>query len=197
MIENVLKNLVYTFYPKNISFEKEREKYIASTEYTNLATILNKFEKEYKEVFSKKILSEFQNDYTLKNFQDFTLFNYGDKCMTFNFTYIENGQLYTVSLLISVIIPYYAIKVQKNIIELFHSENRIAEIEKANNEVRTLKEIIIDLEQIVESRFLYNKFPNEMLNIIVDDICFQEAGFGYFKLFNAFFNNLIMNENEK
>ena len=40
MINKVLKNLIYVFYPKNISFEKEREKYFESEEYLRLIQII-------------------------------------------------------------------------------------------------------------------------------------------------------------
>jgi hypothetical protein len=194
MIDEVLKNLIYIFYPKNISFEKEREKYFESQEYVRLNQILKTFQSDSKELCSKNILKEFEKDYTLKNFQDFTLFEYGDKCLTFNFSIIENRQLYTVSLLISVIAPYYAIKCQKNIIELFFSESRIDELQEANLEPRKLKEIISKIESIVEKKLLYCKFPKQFFDFVIEDISFQEMDFGYFKMFNAFFNNHNINE---
>jgi hypothetical protein len=165
MINEVLKNLIYIFYPKNISYEKEREKYFESQENIRLNQTLKAFQSDSKELYSKNILREFENDYTLKKFQDFTLFEYGDKCLTFNFSIIENRQLYTISLLISVIAPYYAIKCQKNIIELFFSESRIDELEGANLERRTLDEIISEIEFIVEKKLLYSKcqFPRSGL----------------------------------
>jgi hypothetical protein len=197
MINEVLKNLIYIFYPKNISYEKEREKYFESQENIRLNQTLKAFQSDSKELYSKNILREFENDYTLKKFQDFTLFEYGDKCLTFNFSIIENRQLYTISLLISVIAPYYAIKCQKNIIELFFSESRIDELEGANLERRTLDEIISEIEFIVEKKLLYSKFPKELFNFVIEDVSFQEADFGSFKMFNAFFNNLIMIGNEE
>ncbi|UPZ14632.1 YopX family protein [Flavobacterium humidisoli] len=197
MINKVLKNLAYLLYPRNLSFDKENSRYIASDEYLRLNQIIGKFDSEIKEIFSKDILKEFENDYTLKNFTDNTLFNWGDRCMTFNVTLIEDGEMYTISLLISVIVPYYAIKCQKNMIELFFSESRISELQEANLERRKLKEIIFEIESIIEKKLLYSKFPKELYNFVIEDVSFQEADFGYFKMFNAFFNNLIMTENEE
>jgi hypothetical protein len=197
MIDKVLKNLVYLLYPRNLSFDKENSRYIASDEYLRLNQIIGKFDSEIKEIFSKDILKELENDYTLKNFTDNTLFNWGDRCMTFNVTLIEDGEMYTISLLISVIVPYYAIKCQKNMIELFFSESRISELQEANLERRKLKEIISEIESIIEKKLLYSKFPKELYNFVIEDVSFQEADFGYFKMFNAFFNNLIMTENEE
>ncbi|QOG04818.1 hypothetical protein [Flavobacterium sp. MDT1-60] len=197
MNEKDLKNIVYAFYPKNISYNAENDRYIVTEEFQRLNQVINDFDCKYKKSISEKILKEFENDYTLKNFQDFTLFHWGDRCMTFNLSIIENRELYTVSLLISVLAPYYTIKCQKNMIELLFSESRIAELEEKNLEKRNLKDIILKIESIVEEKLLYNKFPNEILNLIVEDISFQEAEIGYFKMFNAFFNNLMMTENEE
>lgn len=99
--------------------------------------------------------------------------------------------------MVSVLVPYYTIKCQKNIIGFFYSESQIAELQEANLEKRKLEEIISEIECIVEEKLLYNKFPKELFNFVIEDISFQEADFGNFKMFNAFFNNLIMTENEK
>lgn len=88
MIDKVLKNLVYIFYPRKISFEKEREKYFASEEYLTLNQLIKTFQSESKEICSKNILQNFERDYTLKKFQDCTLFEYGDNCLTFNVSLI-------------------------------------------------------------------------------------------------------------
>lgn len=196
MIENVLKNLVYLYYPKNISFYNENSKYLESEEYCRLNQLIVKFESEHKDFFSKSILEGFLDDYTLKDFRDNTLFSWGDRCLTFNVAVIENGELYNISLLISVVVPYYAIKRTKNKIELLYSKSEIDEMILMNKENRKLSDIIKTIENIVENKLLYSKFPSKMLNLVVDDISFQEAGFGHFNFFNAFFNNLIITTNE-
>lgn len=197
MIDKVLTNLIYTFYPRKISFFREYEKYIATDEYRRLKQVVSNFDSEYKDDFSKKILRHFEKDYTLKNFQDYTMFNLEDRCLTFNITLIEDDELYTISLLISILAPYYVIKCQKNIIDLFFSKAEITELQKSNNETRKLKQLILEIETIVEEKLLFSKFPKTMLNTIVQDVSFQEAEVGHFKMFNAFFNNLIITENEK
>ena len=198
MIDNVLKNLVYLLYPRNLSFDSENSVYVASEEYLRLNQIIRKFDSEVKSAFSKDILKEFEDDYTLKHFTDNTLFNWGDRCMTFNVAIIEDGEMYTISLLMSVVIPYYVVRcTKKKDISLFYSELQLAEIAKANQETRKISEIINKLQNVIEDKFLYNKFPDKMLGLVVEDVSFQEAGVGHFNLFNAFFNNLIITRNEE
>lgn len=195
MIDKVLKNLVYLFYPKNICAFREKDKYFISEEYRRLNQIITDFDSDYGKFFRANILKEFENDKALKDFTDFSLFNIGDRCMTFNMNVIENRQLFTISLFVSVIVPYYVINVQKNIIELFFSQSEISQLEQKNTETRKINELVADIETVIEDKFLYKKFPNKLLNSIVDDISFQDSEFGYFTMFNAFFNNVRINEN--
>lgn len=196
MIDKVLKNLVYLLYPRNICSYMEKDKYFISEEYKRLNQIINEFNSEEGKVFRETFLKEFEGDNTLKDFRDFSLFDWGDRCMTFNVTIIEDSELYTISLFMSVIVPYYVVNVQKNIIDLYFPESQIAELEKENTETRKINELVLDIETIIEDKFLYKKFPRRLLNSVVADISFQDSEFGYFTLYNAFFNNVIIKENE-
>lgn len=197
MIDKVLNNLVYLYYPKNICFDTENVKYIVSDEYKRLNQMIRKFDSEYRQDISKNVLKEFEKDYSLKNFADFTLFDWGDRCMTFNVSIIEDGELYTISLLLSVIIPYYVIECKKNKIELFFSKSKIAELHEASQETRKISDLVLAIETIVEDKLFYKKFPDKILNSVIQDVSFQDKGIGYFTMFNAFFNNLIIEGNEK
>jgi len=196
MIEKILMNLAYLFYPKNICYETDNESYTKSEEYIRLNQIITKFDSDYKEDISKNILTEFRNDYTLKKLTDFTLFDWGDRCMTFNVSIIEDGELFTISLLVSILIPYYIIECKKNEIEIFYSESEISELQKQNQETRKTKEMIKKIKIIIEDKLFYNEFPKRMRNFIISDISSQDARFGYFNMYNAFFNNLKITENE-
>jgi hypothetical protein len=196
MIEKVLKNLVYLLYPRNICAYTEKDKYFISEEYKRLNQLITDFDTEDGKILRNIILKEFEKDKTLKDFQDFSLFHIGDRCITFNVTIIEDKELYTISLFMSVIVPYYVIDVQKNMIELWFSESKILELEKENTETRKINELVSDIETIIEKKFLYKKFPNKLLNYVVEDISFQDSQFGYFTMFTAFFNNITINENE-
>jgi hypothetical protein len=196
MIDKVLTNLVYLLYPRNICAYTEKDKYFISEEYKRLNQIVSDFDTEDGKVLRKTILEKFENDKTLKNFADFSLFNLGDRCMTFNVSIIAGRELYTISLFVSVIVPYYVINVQKNMIELFFSESEITDLENKNTETRMINELVLEIETIIEDKFMYRKFPNKLLNFVVDDISFQDSEFGYFTMYNAFFNNVIIKENE-
>ncbi|WP_264532280.1 hypothetical protein [Flavobacterium sp. N502540] len=197
MIEKVLKNVVYLFYPRNICAFTEKDIYFISEEYKRLFQTINDFNSEEGKVFRKRIVAEFEHDYTLNKLNDHTLFDLGDRCMTFNVSIIEDGELYTISLFISIIVPYYVIKVQKNIIDLYFSKSEITNLEEKNIERRTINELVMDIETVIEDKFLYKKFPKEILNSVVEDISFQDTEFGCFTMFIAFFNNVIIKENEK
>jgi hypothetical protein len=192
MIEKVLKNLVYLFYPQNICAYNEKDKYFISEEYKRLTQVINDFDTEEGKAVREAIIKEFENDYTLKNINDYTLFSSSDRCMTFNLSIIENGELYTISLFISILIPYYVIKVQKNIIDLYFSKEEIAKLEKENTETRTINELAVDIEAVIEDKYFYKKFPEKMFNSVIDNLSFQDSEFGCFTMYNAFFNNVII-----
>lgn len=197
MTDNSLTDLVYSLYPRNICAYTEKDKYFISEEYRRLNQIVTDFDTEDGKVLRKTILEKFEKDRTLKNFTDFSLFNLGDRCMTFNVSIIAGRELYTISLFVSVIVPYYVINVQKNMIELFFSESEITNLESENIETRMINELVLEIETIIEDNFLYRKFPDKLLNFVFDDISFQDSEFGYFTMYNAFFNNVIIKENEK
>ncbi len=196
MIDKVLKNLVFLLYPTNICAYKEKDKYFNTEEFKRLNHILSDFDSDNGKVLRQTILEEFKNDKTLKDFQDFSLIDNGDRCLTFNLTIIENREMYTISLFMSVIVPYYVIYVQKNKIELWFSESKITELEKENTETRKLNELVLEVETIIEAKFLYKKFPSKLLNSVISNISFEDSMFGYFTMYTAFFNNVIIKENE-
>lgn len=192
MIERVLTNLAYLFYPKNICSYKEKDKYFISDEYKRLDKRIIDFDSKKNRDLRIEILKVFEQDYTLKNFRDFSLFEWKDRCMTFNLTLIEDGEMYTISLHLSILIPFYVIRCNKNIIELFFSKSKIEELENENVETRKISELISDIEAIVENKLLYRKFPKELLGVIIPDLSFQDSKLGDFNMFNAFFNNSVI-----
>lgn len=196
MINKVLTNLVYQFYHKNICVFTEKDKYFKTEEYKRLKEILADFDSHESKILRSGIIDKFQNDYTLKNFTDASLFEWEDRCFTFNLFIIENEDLYTISLHLSVLVPYYVIRCQKGIIELWFSESQVSELQQENKESRTINDLILDIERIIEREYLYQKFPIELINTIIPDVSFQDSYLGHFTMYNAFFNNVIFKENE-
>lgn len=194
MIDKVLTNLVYLFYPKNVCAYTEKDKYFETTEYKRLKDIIVEFDSEKSKTLRNGIVDLFKEDDTLKGFEDFSLFEWEDRCLTFNLTLILNEELYTISLYISILIPYYVISCQKNIIDVWFSKEQISDLQKNNTETRQINDLVLDIESIVEDKLLYLKFPEEMLNIIIEDVSFQDSYLGEFKIFNAFFNNNILSK---
>jgi hypothetical protein len=158
MIDKVLKNLVYIFYPKNICAYTEKDKYFATAEYKRLKDIIVEFDSEKSKILRSEIVNLFEGDYTLKGFEDFSLFEWEDRCLTFNLTIILNEELYTISLYVSILIPYYVISCQKNIIDLWFSKEQISDLQKNNIETRQINDLVLDIESIVENKLLYIKF---------------------------------------
>ena len=196
MIDKVLTNLVYIFYPQNVCAYTQKEEYFETEEYSRLKKIIVSFASGESEILRTSIIDSFEKDKTLKNFKDLSLFDWEDRCLTYNLNIIEDHELYTISLYLSVLIPYYVIKVQKGMIELWFSKSQIEELQNKNNETRKINDLILDIEAIIENKFLYRKFPNELCNIIIPDVSFQDSIFGQFNMFNAFFNNIIIKEDE-
>lgn len=196
MINKVLTNLVYLFYPKNVCAFTEKDKYLETEEYQRLKEIIVDFDSEKSKTLQASIIDTFEKDHTLKNFKDASLFAWEDRCLTFNLTIIEDDELYTISLYLSILIPYYVIKYQKSIIELWFSKSQIDQLKKDNKETRKINDLILDIETIVKDELFYEKFPTEILNTIVPDVSFQDSIFGHFNMFNAFFNNLVIKDHE-
>lgn len=194
MIDKVLKNLVYLLYPRNICAYKDKDEYFISDEYKRLAKLIADFDNENRVGVGKTFIEKFENDKTLKNFQDLSLFNIEDRCMTLHVTVIEGRQLYTISLFLSIILPYYVVDVRKNKIELYFSESEITNLENENTETRNIKELVSEISTVIETEFMYKKFPNELVNYVIEDISFQDSEFGYFTMYNAFFNNVIIED---
>ncbi|SNR83427.1 hypothetical protein [Flavobacterium sp. ov086] len=195
MIKKVLENIAYLYYPKNICAWTERDKLIASDEYKKLRSLIDSFDTE-ESIRERKVLTdEFEQDYTLKEFQDFSkLDHWEDRCLTFFLNVIENGELKSINLYISFLVPYYVIQTITHKNQMVIPQSKIDELEKNSSETRKIDELVLEVEKIVENKLSYQKFPKELLNVVLEDISFQDSYLGEFKMFNAFFNNQSVRE---
>lgn len=89
-------------------------------------------------------------------------------------------------------IPYYVIVTRIHSGQIIFSQSDLKELEKKNLDSRKIKDLVLEVENIVEKKFLYSKFPKEILNDKFEDISFQDSYIGEFKMFNAFFNNQVV-----
>ncbi|WP_035644375.1 hypothetical protein [Flavobacterium sp. ASV13] len=190
MIYEVLANLAYIYYPKNVCPWDERDKYLKTKEYKRLKEIIGSFDSDENLKIRDNIKKEFEDDLIFKEFQDFSRFDgCEDRCFTFFLNIIEDGQLLSISLHISILLPYYVIRRGWHYAEPWFTKERIEELESQNLDRRKIDDLILDIEKIVEEKLLYQKFPQTLMHTIINDIGFQGISLGHFKMYNVFFNN--------
>jgi len=195
MIKKVLENIAYMYYPKNICSWTEGEKLIASEEYKKLRSLIDSFDTEESIIERKVLTDEFEKDATLKHFEDRSRLDYvEDRCLTFFWLIVENRELKSITLCVSILIPYYVIQTMSHKKQMMISQSKIDELEKNSSETRKIDELVLEVEKIVENTLSYQKFPKELLNVVLEDISFQDSYLGEFKMFNAFFNNQSVRE---
>lgn len=196
MIYEVLANFAYVFYPKNVCPWDERDKYLETIEYKRLKKIINSFDSEENLKIRENIKKEFENDIILKEFQDFsTLDGCEDRCFTFFLNVFENGELLSITLHLSFLLPYYVIRRGWHHAEPWFTKEKVIELESQNLDSRNREDLILDIEKIVEKKLSYQKFPETVMHTIIKDIGFQGISLGQFKMYNAFFNNQNIYEN--
>jgi hypothetical protein len=190
MINEVLKNLAYLYYPKNICPWNQKELYLETVEYKRLQVLIDLFDSHESQTIRNSIKKEFQDDLILKDFEDFSILDSNqDRCYTFFVHVFEGGELYSISLYLSFLIPYYTIRKQWHPAEPFYSKARIEELEREKLDTRKIDDLVLAVENIVESKLFYKKFPPLLMDNSILDVSFGDIYLGYFTMFNAFFNN--------
>ncbi|MBE8725580.1 hypothetical protein [Flavobacterium hungaricum] len=190
MIEDVLTNFIYLYYPKNICPWDSKEKYLKTSEYKRLQSTINYFDSNKSHEIRSNIKKAFEDDLILRDFEDFSILDSNqDRCYTFFLNVFEEGQLYSISLYLSFLIPYYTIRKQWHPAEPFYSKERIEELEREKLDTRKIDELVFAVESIVESKLFYEKFPQLLMDDKISDVSFGDIYLGNFTMFNAFFNN--------
>lgn len=196
MINDVLLKLVYLYYPKNICPWNEKEEYMKALEYKRLQSTIDYFDSDENLNIRKNIKKEFENDEILKDFEDYSrLDSNQDRCYTFFLNVAEGGEMYSISLHLSILIPYYVIRKGWHTPSPFFPKSLIEKLEIEKVDTRKMDELIHDIERIVEEKLLYKKFPSELMNNVIVNTSFGDIYLGDFTMFNAFFNNSNINEN--
>lgn len=192
MITEVLKNLAYLYYPKNICPWNQKELYLETVEYKRLEKVLDLFNADENQKLRNSIKTEFDKDLVLKDFQDFSRLDSQDRCYTFFLGIVEGGEFCSITLYLSILLPYYVIDIIIHKEQMIVPRSKIEDLEKENIDSRKIKDLVLEIENILEKKLLYSKFPKEILNDKFEDISFQDSYLGEFKMFNAFFNNQII-----
>nr|WP_294923664.1 hypothetical protein [uncultured Flavobacterium sp.] len=196
MINDVLLKLVSLYYPKNICPWNEKEEYMKALEYKRLQSTIDYFDSDENLNIRKNIKKEFENDKILKDFEDYSrLDSNQDRCYTFFLNVAEGGEMYSISLHFSILIPYYVIRKGWHTPSPFFPKSLIEKLEIEKVDTRKMDELIHDIERIVEEKLLYKKFPSELMNNVIVNTSFGDIYLGDFTMFNAFFNNSNINEN--
>lgn len=191
MITEVLTNLAYLYYPKNICPLNQKALYLESVEYKRLEKVIDLFNSDENQKIRSTIMAEFDKDLVLKDFQDFSRLDLQDRCYIFFLNIVEGGELCSIALHLSILIPYYVIETTIHTKQMIISKSRIEELERENLDSRKIEALALEVENIVEKKLLYSKFPKKIWNDKMEDISFQDSYLGEFKMFNAFFNNQV------
>jgi hypothetical protein len=187
MIEIILGNLVTNFYPKGICAMSDNSAYVNSFEFKNLIAKINTAFKLIEESkLNIQILNELKSNDALKDIEEVTLES-SDRCISFKLSFFEGDILYQLYLNLSVIVPYYYIYVLKN---NFESEPyrwiNLPVRDKESEKIKFDSEIKL-ISSIIESKTMYNRFPDELIKTIIPDINYADVELGTFTYFNAFF----------
>ncbi|MCC9018482.1 hypothetical protein [Flavobacterium lipolyticum] len=182
-------NLAYLYYPKNICPWTQKELYLETVEYKRLKVLIEYFDSEVNQKLRNSIRIEFDKDLVLRGFEDFSRLDWEDRCYTFFLNIVEGGELCSITLHLSILVPYYVIEtlIHKN--QMIISKSRIEELEKENLDPRKMKDLVLDIKSIVETKLLYQEFPETLIHTVIEDISFQDIYLGHFKMYNVFFNN--------
>lgn len=188
MLENILTNIAYSYYPKNICSFNEKDKYKNSLEFKKLQHILNSFYDDAKNLHALKLLEkEFSKNIKIHKIQDRTSLSF-DRCLSYELEIIENDNvLVRICLNISLIVPYYVIYILENKINIDPYKWLTLPIRNKKMEMNTYSSHINSISLIVEKKLNINLFPEKFLHIIIPDLSFQENSFNEFTYFNAFF----------
>lgn len=196
MITEVLKNLASLYYPKNICPWTQKDLYFETVEYKRLKSLIDLFDSEEGQRIRDNIRAEFEKDSVLKYLEDRSRLDWQDRCYHFFLNVAEGGEMHLISLYMSFMAPYYVINTGMLKGRMLISQEKIEEIERENLDTRKVKDLVLEIENIVEKKFHYSKFPREILNNKIEDFSFQDSYLGEFKMFNAFFNNQVIYDND-
>lgn len=187
MIEIILKNLALTYYPQGLCAMSDNVAYTSTFEFKNLIEKINSAFKVIRETqINVEILNELKSYDILKDMEEVTSESL-DRCISYKVSFFEDDVLYQLYVNLSVILPYYYIYVLKNNFELepyrwldLPTKDTDAEKHKFSTHIKLISSII-------ESKTLYNRFPDNLVRTVIPDINYADVDLGSFTYFNAFF----------
>ena len=187
MLEEILKNIAYSYYPKGKCAITEKEYYVASIEYKNLSDTLSdlqtnsNFEKTYN-----LLVSEFKKNEKINNIKDVSLLDWQDRCLSFELDIFDGDRLIKICLNISLLIPYYAIYALNNKIQE-EPYRWITAPQRDNLSESEVNEEINLISLITKRITKFCLFPEYLAKTVIQDLSFGEVELGNFTFYNAFF----------
>lgn len=188
MIKSILIDIAYLYYPKGISSIEQREEYLNSTEFKRLANLLNTFIKNEEYLLCYNILlSQLKKNEMLFNIRDVSLIDWQDRSLTFEIDIVNGNKLNKININISLLIPFYIITLLEIDIEL--EPYKWISLPKRSKilEESMYKDVLNFISSTIESTLKFYKFPEEIADIIIPDLSFNDIRIGDFTLYNAFF----------
>ena len=183
----ILKQIVYLYYPSNLSATKKTDDYLKTQEFINLKTsIISSSRKENLEKLEKEISFKF-NEY---NFQKVSFDHLLDRAECYWLDINIENKLLRYKIQLSKLIPYFTIFLTEINLD---SNNRIfvspPKIIKEDDYSQKTKELVANISEYIKENLGLKPFNLSWDNYIIEDISFQDFDFGNFTLYNAFFSN--------
>jgi len=191
MIETILKNIAYSYYPKGLCSANDYEEYMQSKEFKSLSRVIDQQLSDINFKNSRlELLQQFRKHKDLKDISDVTREPH-DRCLTFEIEIVELNKLIKVCINVSLLIPYYFIYVLKNDIDI-ESGCKWLNLPKRDKESEEKYiELIKLLQYITEGQMQFNLFPESLVDVIIPEINYVDIELGKFTLYNAFFLDYI------
>ena len=183
--ENKLRELIYTFYPKNICISKEYDKYCCSQEFIHLTNTLNNYEKR-KEI--DLIFENLKNHPFFDSINEYTSFGLGHSFLFIHEILIEKNTLIRFNIEMSALAPYYCVYITENKIKT--TGIGCLTLPKRSKSLEEKYSIEIDyVSTLIEKNLEYKKFSETLHYKVIPDISFANMPFGHFTFYNAFFRS--------
>ncbi len=192
MNQEQLLNLAYQYYPKNITFrDREINNYLNTDEYKRLSQKIKEFTFQKKYIdFHQSLIEKLSNHEKLNNLRETSLLGWEDRCLIFEFDFIENEVLIKINLQVSVITELYVLFITTNKISIHpYKWLSLPQRDKSIEQQQKYASILEFINQTMKDDFGYTALKEEQAHIILEDVCFQDIAMGQFNLYHAFFLN--------
>ncbi len=175
-------NLAYFYFPKNL-VPDESKKYSNSKEFKRLKEVLNNNQNNEKIL---NLIDEFKKNIFFNEINDMSILDWQDRCFSFELDIFEENKLIKFCINISLLTNHFSIYILEN--EISIEPYKWLTLPKRNKEIEIKYDNEIEfIVKIIEANIGYKKFPENLSDIILNDICFGNVELGKFTLYNAFF----------